>query len=474
VKSIQKQTNWNTCKECNGTGKKKGRIRKKVRLQYQLELRKKEAKSIKPIPPKAPLYPCAICNQSGLISTPTPPVADHKNYPHIAIIGGGIGGMALAVACLHRGIPFTLYERDSSFNARAQGYGLTLQQASKALKELGISYLKEGITSTRHLMHNTEGEVIGEWGMRKWMHSNAKKAPKNTNIHIARQSLRWALLEQITEYGNIQWSHQLIGIKKKENKSLDFQVGSKIKSYHADIIVGADGIRSCVRKMILGEKNNPLQYLGCIVILGICALEKLKHIKSTLLDSATVFQTANGHERMYMMPYSSEAIMWQFSFPIPEKEAKKLSQKGSKTLKKEVCFRAQWHTPIPEILLATQEKDISGYPVYDRDLLSVELLQKEEKITLIGDAAHPMSPFKGQGANQALLDALSLAREIHKGCNPSSKWREAGIRNRVLNTFEAEMLNRTASKVKDSSKAAKLLHSKIILYKGNAPRGNYF
>lgn len=42
--------------------------------------------------------------------------------------------MALALACLHRGIPYTLYERDASFDVRSQGYGLTLQQASKALE----------------------------------------------------------------------------------------------------------------------------------------------------------------------------------------------------------------------------------------------------------------------------------------------------------------------------------------------------
>ncbi len=60
-----------------------------------------------------------------------------KAYPNVAIIGGGIGGVALAVACLHRGIPFTLYERDRDFAARSQGYGLTLQQACKAIEGLG-------------------------------------------------------------------------------------------------------------------------------------------------------------------------------------------------------------------------------------------------------------------------------------------------------------------------------------------------
>jgi len=76
----------------------------------------------------------------------------------------GIGGVALAVACLHRSIPFTLYERDSSFDARAQGYGLTLQQASNAIKGLGLFSLKDESNSTRHVVHTTEGKEISEWG----------------------------------------------------------------------------------------------------------------------------------------------------------------------------------------------------------------------------------------------------------------------------------------------------------------------
>lgn len=82
-----------------------------------------------------------------------------------------------------------------------------------------------------------------------------------------------------------------------------------------------------------------------------------------------------------------------------------------------------------------------------------------------------MSPFKGQGANQALLDALSLARKISIGCNASPQWRKAGIRESVLNDFEADMIKRSASKVKDSAAAAKFLHSEIELHKGNEPKG---
>lgn len=477
MKKVENEwASWTICQECQGRGKKSRRLRKKVRLSYQRELdqfEKTKEEGTAPVRPKGHLYDCINCNGSGLVHSPRHPIADEETYPHVAIIGGGIGGVALAVACLHRGIPFTLYERDSSFDARSQGYGLTLQQASKAIEGLGIFSLQEGIISTRHVVHTTEGKVIGEWGMRKWIQSDAKTSSKRTNVHIARQSLRLALLEQLGGHDAVQWGHQLVNFKdcEREGVNLNFQVDGEMKSVKADLVVGADGIRSSVRKLLIGEDITPLRYLGCIVILGICPLVALEGLENSLLDSATVFQTANGNERIYMMPYALDSVMWQLSFPMPEKEAKALSSQGTQALKEEACRRTQWHDPIPQVLAATLESQISGYPVYDRELLESELLEKVGKVTLIGDAAHPMSPFKGQGANQALLDALSLARGISRGCRPLSKWREVGVRESVLTEFESEMLKRSASKVKGSAAAAQFLHSEIVLHESDEPRG---
>ena len=470
------EASWIICQECQGRGKKSQRLTKKVKLRYQMALdqfEKTNGEGTAPVRPKGHLYLCVHCSGSGLLPSASPPVANKENYPHVAIIGGGIGGVALAVACLHRGIPFTLYERDSDFDARSQGYGLTLQQASKAIEGLGIFSLEEGVISTRHVVHTTEGKVIGEWGIRKWIQSDAKTSAKRTNVHIARQSLRLALLEQLGGHDVVQWGHQLVDFKKCEGEGVDlsFQVDGKIQPFKADLVVGADGIRSSVRRLLIGADSTPLRYLGCIVILGICPLRALEGLNNSLLDSATVFQTANGNERIYMMPYTSDSVMWQLSFPMPEKEAKALSAQGPQALKEEACRRTQWHDPIPQILAATLEAQISGYPVYDRELLESELLEKVGQVTLIGDAAHPMSPFKGQGANQALLDALSLARGITRGCRPLSEWRKAGLRKSVLTEFEAEMLERSATKVKDSAEAAQFLHSEIVLHEGDEPRG---
>ena len=440
------------------------------------QFKKNSGEDLTSIKLKRHLYACKTCKGSGLIISEVPPLANKNLYPNLAIIGGGIAGVALAVACLHRGIPFTLYERDTNFEARSQGYGLTLQQASKSLKGFGLFKLHQGVISSRHVVHTTEGKVIGEWGMRKWMPTKEVSALKPSNIHIARQALRLELLNQLGGPNFVKWDHKLIALQKEttEGVKLRFKVNGNLRETSADLVVGADGIRSTVRKLLPLKYNDSLHYLGCIVILGICPLNKLKGLDSPLLDSATVFQTANGKERIYMMPYTTDSIMWQLSFPLSETEAKALSNKGPKELKNEASRRTQWHNPIPQVLKATSEANISGYPVYDRELLNSEAMENLGEISLIGDAAHPMSPFKGQGANQALLDALALARGISRGCQPSSKWREVGIRKSVLTEFEAEMIYRTTPKVKDSAAAVKFLHSKQILKVENKPRGRVF
>jgi len=355
---------------------------------------------------------------------------------------------------------------------------------------------------------------------------------------------------------NISWGHKLVNIQPLNNSSstndvqLTFEVvdesgsNKRIINSQANLVVGCDGIRSSVREQLFranaiandkfDEREddnssdsalNALRYLNCFVILGICPLENLfskegERVEvdflqqqkenligiSPLLDGKTVFQTADGTTRIYLMPYSKKnnEYMWQLSFPVDDEElAIGLSRRGSKALKEEALKRCQsWHTPIPEILKSTPVELVSGYPVYDREILTADSLvacrenvsekfpsQKDEKyrsgadnsidshnhfsidcnsipITLLGDAAHPMSPFKGQGANQALLDALSLARSLY---------RIHGIEERsieeALKHYESEMLDRSAKKVRASSEAAQFLHSDIAIQEGDVTRG---
>ena len=466
-------TSHTACPDCHGLGKQNRGLSKRAKQRYQkaLEVYQRFPDNPKPVKPKAHLQVCPTCSGSGLLPAPQPPKPDNTRFPHVAIIGSGIGGTALAVACLHRGIPFTLYERDADFDTRAQGYGLTLQQAHTAVKGFGIDTLGQGIVSTRHIAHTPDGTVLGEWGMRKW-DTQTNVTPKRTNIHIARQNLRSALLEQLSGADAIRWGHQLNGFNQTEaGIQLKFDSQGNATTAHADLLVGADGIRSSVRELLFEQEPYPLRYLDCIVILGICALSDLQNAAQELLDQKTVFQTANGNERMYMMPYDPEHIMWQFSYPLAEAEAKNLSAQGAEALKKEVLKRTNWHDPIPQIIEATPAAFISGYPVYDRELLRPLDFSSCGPVTLLGDAAHPMSPFKGQGANQALLDALALAQRISKVCKPNTSWKNTNLRKKILTPFETEMLKRSATKVEASARAARVLHSDQVLQERDGPRG---
>jgi len=232
-----------------------------------------------------------------------------------------------------------------------------------------------------------------------------------------------------------------------------------------------------------------------------------------------------------------DTTMWQLSFPITLSAAQALQAGGRAALKAEALSRcAQWHHPIPALLAATPAEHITGYPAFDRDLPSAALLrsgtegsnvsgrgskewQQRSRVTLIGDAAHAMSPFKGQGANQSLLDAVQLARaiaharfdeeeEINEDGNacammaqsngasaaaaavdaassaPSTApaasttvsagacfpGRVAPSLSSALASFEAAMLARAESKVLESRANAAFLHSPAVLSEGNNSR----
>lgn len=166
------------CPKCQGEGQVRSRRRRTKKQKRELKHAKDNGLPL-PKPPPPVYEPCKECSGTGLLSDShdlfsseesvnlLPRVEDET---HVGICGGGIGGLALALACQHRNIPYTVYERDQSFDERKQGYGLTMQQGGKALQALGLETTGEdrlfgkGIHSKRHIVHLPDGKTIGEWG----------------------------------------------------------------------------------------------------------------------------------------------------------------------------------------------------------------------------------------------------------------------------------------------------------------------
>ncbi len=409
------------------------------------------------------LVPCKSCNSLGIVPLENSEQPDLvNNYtpeqkPFVLIAGGGLGGCALALALQHRNIPCRILEKDKSFDARAQGYGLTMQQASMTLKRLGYPNLKDlGGAALSHTSYLTDGQVVSSYG--RTIHStvrekkgNGKGDAQRFNIQLPRQALRQFLIDKLAP-DTIDWGNAFEGCELQSNG--DVLVNTSKGKTDCQLLVGADGIWSRVRNVRLGTK--PHRYLGVIVILGRAPCDHP-------LAENRVFQTLGGETRIYTMPFDNNGItMWQLSFPLALNEARALSDQGKTALLAEARRRcAGWHEPVVSLLNDTIAEDVTGYPAFDRpppELGPSGFVQDGDdffdqecasRVVLLGDAAHPMSPFKGQGANQALSDGWSLAR-----CLASTN----SVRD-AIQQFEEEMVGRVRSKVEGSAEAARVLHS---------------
>ncbi|KOO34873.1 hypothetical protein Ctob_010083 [Chrysochromulina tobinii] len=411
----------------------------------------------------------------------------------VAVVGGGIGGLALALALQQRGVVVGVFERDGDFFERSQGYGLTLQQGSKAVRDLGLesAAAAAGVSSSLHISRDASGRELGRHGSATREENGSPSGRRN--LHLPRQSLR-ALLCARLKPGTIRWGCRLDTITQQntgqhkgqhDRPTLSFNGGERQVS--ADVVVGADGIHSVVRQFAAPTqmptaaepRGVGLRALGVAVVLGYA---KCAHELCAGFD--TVFEQLDGETRLYAMPFSPPpegTTMWQVSFPMEPEAAAALAQGGGEALlahARERC--ANWATPVPELLGATRADDVTGYPIYDRPVGS--RFGTGGRITLLGDAAHPMAPFKGQGANQALVDALALARALYDSelgdaaaasLEPSATVEEEGAPRRrrrsrqpivdAIEQYERAAAVRAAVKVEASRLATRLLHSDAAL-----------
>jgi hypothetical protein len=343
-------------------------------------------------------------------------------------------------------------DADASPDARSQGYGLTLQQGLKYLgvidPELPRYFATHDTPSSSHFIFNARGDVVSFFGpafappdtLADRHADEAEGKWRWRNVHTPRARLRSTLLSKVP--ANWQWWGQ----RARPDDVLPWL-------READVVVGADGIYSAVRRGIEGSSAPSLRYLGVIVILGIVEVEA-----GAVWDDRIV-QVVDGSVRCFTMPYAPGSVMWQLSWPIDEGEAVDLRARGSAALHAAALAAVDgWSADLVALLARTDGSLVTGTPVFDRPPDTWQVAPPYERATLIGDAAHPMSPFKGQGANVALADGVVLADKLLQAAGePREKLAP------LLRQAEGDMMRRVTPKVEGSHAMARRLHSEAAV-----------
>ena len=379
----------------------------------------------------------------------------------IGIIGGGLGGLSTALALQNAGFEnVVVYECDAHFTSRRDGYGLTLTYNPKGpLAQLGIleELSRLDAPSRCHYVFDPQGHVLGYYG-NAFLTNKRGGLGKRRNLRVPRQAVRKIMLNKLRP-NTVQWSKRLVHYTDHDNEEKSAKSGVTVifddgTNDHLDLLVGADGVRSRL------FQTTPAKYMGIFIILGITS-----DFCHSFLDEQG-FYTLDGTRRLFTMPFegsrmqdclceqASRRTMWQFSFRLEDKsQVTRLRKASSQELLDNVLNQTQdWHDPIRSMLLTTPLESVWGTGLMDRVPLPTHSKGQTSRVVVLGDAFHAMSPFKGQGANQALTDGPLLV-----------SWLQKAHFQPALLGFEREMAQRTHATVLASREAAQVLHSPAAL-----------
>ncbi|KAJ5727704.1 hypothetical protein N7493_005524 [Penicillium malachiteum] len=323
----------------------------------------------------------------------------------IAIIGAGPVGLTLA-RLLHAlnkpNLEVVVFESEASRYARQQGGTLDLHPDTglAALKEAGL--WDEFKTRVRY---DGEALIICDKKLVKYLSLTPKDEQSSAGRpEIDRSSLREMLLDSVPSE-MIRWGFRLREIDENRNLIFDHGVESGF-----DLIVGADGAWSKIRKYLSDEKPHYSGIGG--YIFHIPNAEERAPEAFKLTNRGSVFSFSDG--RSIMSQYISDGSLYVNAWcPLPETWRENLSHDADDTeaIKKWVLDQFHdWHPDLVDFIkLAEQPSSSSLYelPVGWR-------WESRPGVTLIGDAAHLMTPFAGEGVNVGMQDSLMLSRAIGK------------------------------------------------------------
>lgn len=361
----------------------------------------------------------------------------------IAIIGGGLGGLLLARLLQMRGADVNLYERDFDRTVRQQGATLDLHETSglAALKKAGL--LEPFYSNYRPNAGKTR--VVDKDAVIYFDDHLSEGKFNEQRPEIDRGPLRSLLIDSLDE-GTILWDRQFVCMEKKGNGwEVHFKQGTAV---YADIVIGADGANSKIRSYLTDTK--PI-YSGVTIVEG--------NINNAAQHAPTLWKLVRGgkvfalenKQSIILSAKGDGSLSFYTGFKVPENwvhycgiDFNNIEEVFNWFSKDFSNWNDTWHE-----LFASDDLWFVARPQYH--FAANQDWHSQPNLTIIGDAAHRMPPYAGEGANMAFQDACELA-----DCLTSNNFPDLLS---AINYYEKNMLSRAADVTKNTLDATGILHS---------------
>jgi 2-polyprenyl-6-methoxyphenol hydroxylase-like FAD-dependent oxidoreductase len=350
------------------------------------------------------------------------------------IIGGGIGGLTAALMLHKRGIRATVFEQASE--VREVGVGInTLPHAIAELAELGLLPVLDSVAIRTHelVYMNRFGQTV--WREPRGIHAGFK-VPQ-FSIHRGRlQKLLYDAVVERLGTDAVRTGRRLLGFIEDEGgvtaHFADSRWGEQGESLRGDVLIGADGIHSLVREHFFPDQGSP-SWNGIKMWRGAIDWPRF-------LDGDSMIIAGGMQAKLVLYPIAegktpdTRLTNWVVNVRIgdPSKPPQRETWSRNGRFEDVLPFARRFSVPgVDVISMIKQTSAFWEYPMCDRDPLP---RWTHGRVTLLGDAAHPMYPVGSNGASQAILDARSLADALAQAEHP----------RHGLAVYEADRLPKTA------------------------------